>query len=107
MYLVFLSESGQTGLSADDPSQPHHVHAGLLVQESQYISMTGEYDALVRRHFGAPAGSDGVPNELRPGDLYQGHWLLPLVAAGPARRAHPGLPEHPDPPRDPTAGVVH
>ncbi|CAI8013683.1 hypothetical protein GBAR_LOCUS8636 [Geodia barretti] len=72
MYLVFLSESGQTGLSADDPSQPHHVHAGLLVQESQYISMTGEYDALVRRHFGAPAGSDGVPNELRPGDLYQG-----------------------------------
>ena len=72
MYLVFLSESGLTGLSADDPNQPHHVHAGLLVQESQYISMTGEYDALLRRHFGAPGGSDGVPSELRPGDLYQG-----------------------------------
>ena len=72
MYLVFLSESGQTGLSADDPNQPHHIHAGLLVQESQYISMTGEYDALIRRHFGAAPGADGVPNELRPGDLYQG-----------------------------------
>lgn len=72
MYLVFLSESGLTGISADDPNQPHHVHAGLLVQENQYISMTGEYDALVRRHFGAPAGSDGVPRELNPADLYQG-----------------------------------
>ena len=72
MFLVFLSESGLTGLSAADPTQPHHVHAGLLVQESQYISMTGEYDALVRRHFGGPAGSNGVPAELRPGDLYQG-----------------------------------
>ena len=72
MYLVFLSESGLTGLSAADPTQPHHVHAGLLVQENQYISMTGEYDALVRRHFGAPPGADGVPSQLRPADLYQG-----------------------------------
>ena len=72
MYLVFLSESGQTGVSAADPTQPHHVHAGLLVQESQYISMTGEFDALVRRHFGGPAGSDGIPKEIRPSDLYQG-----------------------------------
>ena len=72
MYLVFLSESGLTGLSADDPNQPHHVHSGLLVQENQYISMTGEYDALIRRHFGAPPGADGVPSQLRPADLYQG-----------------------------------
>jgi hypothetical protein len=72
MYLVFLSESGLTGLSADDPNQPHHVHTGLLVQENQYISMAGEYDALVRRHFGAPAGSNGVPTSLRPADVYQG-----------------------------------
>ena len=72
MYLVFLSESGLTGLSSGDPSQPHHVHAGLLVQENQYISMSGEYDALMRRHFGGPPGTDGVPMNLRPSDLYQG-----------------------------------
>ncbi len=72
MYLVFLGESGLTGLSAADPTQPHHVHAGLLVQENQYISMTGEYDALMRRHFGSPPGTDGVPSQLRPADLYQG-----------------------------------
>lgn len=72
MYLVFLSESGLTGVSANDPNQPHHVHAGLLVQENQYISMSGEYDALVRRHFGGPRGYDGVPNEINPRHLYQG-----------------------------------
>ena len=72
MYLVFLSESGVTGVSANDPSQPHHVHAGLLVQESQYISMCGEYDALVRRHFGSPPGTAGVPAEINPRHVYQG-----------------------------------
>ena len=72
MYMVYLSESGLTGASANDPNQPHHVHAGLLVQESQYISMCGEYDALVRRHFGNPPGSDGVPAELNPRHIYQG-----------------------------------
>ena len=72
MYLVFLSESGLTGLSADDPNQPHHVHAGLLVHENQYISIAGEYDALVRRHFGGPAGYNGVPRSLRAADMYQG-----------------------------------
>ena len=72
MYMVFLSESGLTGASANDPNQPHHIHAGLLVQENQYVSMTGEYDALVRRHFGNPPGTNGVPAELNPGHVYQG-----------------------------------
>lgn len=85
MYLVFLSESGLTGVSANDPNQPHHVHAGLLVHENQYISMTGEYDALVRRHFGSPPGSDGVPAQLQAADLYQGRG--PFRAWRPERRA--------------------
>ena len=72
MYMVFLSESGLTGTSANDPNQPHHIHAGLLVQENQYISMCGEYDALIRRHFGGPPGSDGVPAGLNPRHMYQG-----------------------------------
>ncbi len=84
MYLVFLSESGLTGRSADDPSQPHHVHVGLLVQENQYISMTGEYDALLRRHFGAPPSADGAPAQLRPSDLYQGRG--PFRSWRPERR---------------------
>ena len=54
MYLVYLGESGNTGKSANDPTQQHHVHAGILVHESQCIAMNGEFNALFRRHFGTP-----------------------------------------------------
>lgn len=72
MYLVYLGQSGDTGNSAADPNQPHQVYTGLLVHESQTISMTGEFDALCRRHFGSPLGGANTPNELRPVDIFQG-----------------------------------
>ena len=52
MYLVYMGESGDTGSSANDPAQQDLVYAGLVVHETQYIAMNGEYDALHRRHFG-------------------------------------------------------
>ena len=85
MYLVFLSQSGLAGPGATDPNQPHLVHAGLLVPEAQYIAMAGEYDALIRRHFGSPSGSPQVPAPMRPADLYQG--AGPFRAWSPQRRA--------------------
>lgn len=72
MYLVYLGESGNTGNSVNDPNQPHHVHVGLLVHDSQSISINGEFDALYRRHFGHAPGEPGAPKGLRPGELYQG-----------------------------------
>jgi len=72
MYLVYLGESGNTGVSVKDPNQPHHVHVGLLIHESQSVSMGGEFDALCRRHFGQSLGEAGTPKELRPADIYQG-----------------------------------
>lgn len=72
MYLVYLGESGNTGNSLSDPAQPHHVHTGLLIHESQSISVNGEYDALYRRHFGQPPGENGTPKYLRPAEIYQG-----------------------------------
>ena len=72
MYLVYLGESGNTGTSINDANQLHHVHVGLMVHESQSISMGGEFDALCRRHFGRPLGEPGTPKELRPGDVFQG-----------------------------------
>ena len=72
MYLVYLGESGNTGTSINDANQSHHVHVGLMVHESQSISIGGEFDALCRRHFGRPLGEPGTPKELRPGDIYQG-----------------------------------
>ena len=72
MYLVYLGESGNTGTSLKDLNQPHHVHVGLLIHESQSISVNGEFDALWRRHFGQPRGENGAPKELRPSDIFQG-----------------------------------
>lgn len=72
MYLVYLGESGNTGTSNNDANQSHHVHVGLMVHESQSVSLAGEFDALCRRHFGRPLGEPGTPKELRPSDVYQG-----------------------------------
>ncbi len=72
MFLTYVGESGNTGNSAADPSQPHLVYTGLLVHESQSISLNGEFSALCRRHFGNPLGEHGAPTEIRPVDVYQG-----------------------------------
>ncbi len=72
MYMVFLNESGKTGSGTDDPGQPYHVHTGLLVHENQYISMSGEYEALFRRHFGVRPRTSGAPAELETGAIYDG-----------------------------------
>jgi hypothetical protein len=72
MYLVYLGESGNTGTSTKDLNQPHHVYAGLLVHESQSIAINGEFDALIRRHFGQPRGEPGTPDILKTADVYQG-----------------------------------
>ena len=86
MYLVYLGESGNTGNSNNDPNQPHHVCAGLVVHESQQISMSGEFDALWRRHFGRPLGEPGDgPSHLRPAEIYQGHGMFKSWA--PSRRS--------------------
>ena len=72
MYLTYLGESGNTGNSLNDANQPHHVHVGLLVHESQSVSINGEFDALYRRHFGRTPGEPGGPNGIRAADVYQG-----------------------------------
>jgi hypothetical protein len=72
MYLTYLGESGNTGNSLNDANQPHHVHVGLLIHESQSVSMNGEFNALYRRHFGRPPGEPGGPKGIRASDVYQG-----------------------------------
>ncbi len=72
MYLVYLGESGNTGNSLKDPNQPHQVHAGLLVHESQSIPVDSDFNDLHRRYFARPAGEPGGPGCLRSADIYQG-----------------------------------
>ena len=85
MYMVFLNESGKTGAGDNDPAQLHYLHTGLLVHENQYISMSGEYDALFRRHFGARPRSPGVPAELDTDAIYNG--AGPFESWEPEQRA--------------------
>ena len=80
MYLVYLGESGNTGVSVADSNQPHHVHVGLLIHESQSISINGEFNALCRRHFGRPLGEAGTPRNFAPATSSKG-----------AATSHPGL----------------
>ena len=72
MHLVYVGQSGFTGTSADDPSQPHEVVAGLLLHETQTMALNGEFDALCRRQFGASLGQEGAPSQIRPVDVFQG-----------------------------------
>ena len=72
MYMVYLGESGNTGTSLNDPRQLHQVFSGLLVHESQYVAINGEFNALCRRHFGSPLGNGDTPAELKPALVYQG-----------------------------------
>ena len=72
MYLVYMGESGNTGDSLNDPNQQHQVFSGLIFHENQYVSINGEFNALCRRHFGAPLGAGDTPAYLRPTDVYQG-----------------------------------
>ncbi len=85
MHLVYLGESGNTGNSLNDPNQRHHVYAGLVIHETQYVAVNGEFNALCRRHFGSPLGNAETPSELRPADLYQGRGFF--KSWPPAKRA--------------------
>lgn len=76
MYMVFMNESGKNDSGVSDPEQPFHIHTGLLVHENQYISMSGEYEALFRRHFGARPRSPGVPDQLQTDAIYNGTGLF-------------------------------
>ena len=85
MYLAYLGQSGNTGNSPNDANQPHHVHAGLLVHESQSTSITGEFDALFLRHFGRARGGLGEPRAVRAGEVFQG---MGVFSSWPQAKRH-------------------
>ncbi len=85
MFLVYIGESGNTGLNLNDPNQQHQVYSGLIIHENQYVAINGEFNALCRRHFGSPLGEGDTPNKLRPADIYQGRGFFRTWA--PAERA--------------------
>ena len=72
MYMVFMGESGNTGMSLNDPNQSHQVYVGLVIHENQFVAVNGEFNALCRRHFGNPLDGAETPAGLRATEVYQG-----------------------------------
>ena len=72
MHLVYMGQTGLTEASTVGSSPAHEVVAGLLLHETQFTAINGEFDALCRRHFGSPLGESGVPAMIQPGDLFEG-----------------------------------
>ena len=72
MYLVYTSESGDTGRSVGDPNQPFHVYAGLMVHEDQWDGLRGDFRGACLRHFGSELGGSDAPRQLNASHILQG-----------------------------------
>ena len=48
MLISYLDESGNTGKRLDDPVQPHHYVAAVLVREDRIRDMTAQLNSLAR-----------------------------------------------------------
>ena len=72
MYLVYTSESGDTGRSTADPSQPHHVYGALMVHEGQWDPIRTDFRAVCRHYIGNDLGSPDTPSRLNARHINQG-----------------------------------
>jgi hypothetical protein len=59
MILVYIDESGDTGLNFSDEQQPVFVLGALLVPQSVWKSLESDFEAIVRRSFG-----DAIPDNF-------------------------------------------
>ena len=67
MLICYLDESGNTGRKLDDPAQPFHTIAAVLVREDRIREMTDRLDELASR---APTVTELV--EYHGSELFQG-----------------------------------
>ena len=54
MYLIYLDESGNTGINLNDPNQPLFVLAALVVSESLWMSLEKDLTDAMDNHFPLP-----------------------------------------------------
>ena len=67
MLISYLDESGNTGKRLDDPVQPHHFVAAVLVREDRIRDMTARLDSLAR-----VAPTTSPLGEYRGSELFSG-----------------------------------
>jgi hypothetical protein len=66
MNLVYIDESGNTGLNLKDPQQPVFLLAAMILPESKWFSLEKLFLDIARRYFGDPLP---VPFEIQAKDL--------------------------------------
>lgn len=66
MNLVYIDESGNTGLNLKDPQQPVFVLAAMIIPESRWFAMEEGFYAMARQFFGAVLPE---PFEIQAKDL--------------------------------------
>ena len=54
MNLVYIDESGNTGLNLRDSQQPIFLMAGMVLPESKWFSLKKSFFDIVSRYFGTP-----------------------------------------------------
>ncbi|MCX7047524.1 MAG: DUF3800 domain-containing protein [Candidatus Sumerlaeota bacterium] len=72
MHLIYMDESGQTGLNLTDPAQPIFVLAALIVPESVWNSLESDLIKAVEKHCPPPRPSNFEihATAIRNGDGY-------------------------------------
>lgn len=72
MYLVYMGESGNTDTSLKDSNQPHHVFAGLMIHEGQWLAINREFSVVCMAYLGSELGREIAPKQLIASQMYQG-----------------------------------
>jgi hypothetical protein len=77
MHLIYIDESGNTGLNLSDPQQPVFVLGALVVPETLWQTIESQLEAAIRKYSPEVAASEA---EIHGGDLRQGTGVFKGVA---------------------------
>lgn len=83
MNLVYVDESGNTGLNLNDPQQPVFILAAMILPEREWFAMEERFFRLTREFLGADLA---YPFEIHATDLKSGRRLFKDMAL--ERRLH-------------------
>ena len=74
MYLVYMDEAGNSGKDLDDPNQPIHVMAAVIIRDTNWRILEGHYKTFCAK------ACEGYPHnpkfELHAGEIFQGEGMF-------------------------------
>jgi hypothetical protein len=70
MKLIYIDESGNTGTRSDDPAQPYHLLAALVIDDFNVRTIENDIRTLGLKHFGA--ASQNTDFEFHGYEIHKG-----------------------------------